>query len=237
MNISASLVKDYLACKRRAYYRVNVSGSAVSSDEALAGTVVHNTIQKYPKEDFAVLKSKAIEQLREYNRFLPEGLWKRINRCLSNYKSLSAAVNYSTARQEVYFSFPASRFSTDSVVKSINVTGRIDLIDEDLVIDWKTSEVVPEILSGDVQFIFYYEAYKQLYGKYPKNVLLASLTKNKLVKYEPIQALNKALLSKIVPEMVRVLSSVTPQPYGLFTGDCKYCQFQRTCEDDLHDTG
>ena len=216
-HISASSLKDFLWCPRRVYYRRNFSDSAVTTDEQGVGLAVHKvTEDKWEKQDTEYNnKIKISYNLDDYGK-------KKFTRCISNFYSQYSQLLTIDDLKEYYFKVP--------LYKNVLLVGKIDriVVSQDLVIDWKTSEYVPKEIDHDPQFIIYYLAYKELYGKEPK-VLLVNLAKNKVVEFEPKKHYIDTIRNEVIPYMVRVMEMGNYPRLGLFNKACESCSYIDTC--------
>jgi CRISPR/Cas system-associated exonuclease Cas4 (RecB family) len=225
INISASAIADYIACSQKVKFRLTVSDQQIQTPAMLAGTITHEIIEKYsePAEAFKVME----EKIKEAG--LDKAMEARVVNSVDNY-----------------FEF-FKKFTTDKdIVESkfrikngddVFLVGKFDRITPDgKIFDWKTSAVYPKEISTNIQFIFYYECYKKLYGEEPTSLFYAHLPSKKLIRYIPNRVLTNYLFYDIIPIMISDIKSNKFFRAGLYTKICKDCAFQQHCfrEIDYH---
>jgi CRISPR/Cas system-associated exonuclease Cas4 (RecB family) len=119
----------------------------------------------------------------------------------------------------------------------MSLVGKIDRITSSgIVLDWKTGKGEPEDIERDVQCLFYYLAYKKMYKKEPSDVYLIYLAKNKVIRFEPNEAIIREFEDQVLPKVIyEVKNNIFPRT-GLFTwGTCSHCQFANVCFSQLEE--
>ena len=223
INVSATLIKDYLLCPKMVYYRLNLPSGGVPNQDMLAGTIVHNTLERYWKDkiqamNFCVIKCK--ENNLDTKHTLK--VFKSINIFFEKFQWMLSSKD----KIEVKFKI---KLDTDTFL-----TGRMDrILENGIIIDWKTSVETPKTIAYDPQFIVYYLAYKLLYKVNPTSVLYISLFDNKMVGFTSNPLLTESMFHGIIPSVVENIKTNNLPPTGLYTSKCIRCQFEEICHYEL----
>jgi CRISPR/Cas system-associated exonuclease Cas4 (RecB family) len=223
IRISESLIKDFLLCPKRADFRINYSGESIQTSKEATGSIVHAVLERSWRNSKEALEEIEI-QIRKYNLKSDS---KLIYKCIANYFSTFRNMVGEGDTVETFFNIPFS--------KGVQLVGRIDRITTNgIVIDWKTGESEPEDIERDIQCMFYYLAYKKLYGREPSGVYLAFLAKKKLIMYKPNPLLLNKLEYEIIPTVIRGIKNQEFPHNGLFQYHaCKNCNFINSCWGNL----
>ncbi len=226
IKLSASLIKDYLSCPKKAYYRINFPEQAVQTEEMVAGIIVHEILEQYWMNRVLALKS-IDEKIKKYN-LSNDYLKNNIKICINNFFNSFHYLTSNTDEIEKYFKIPYS--------KDVTLVGKMDRITKDsVVIDWKTSpKNMGNFISNDLQFIIYYKAYTILYSKEPRNVFYISLLKNKIVEFVPDNNYIEELWNIIIPDLAIKIKNKEFNHTGLFNDSCRNCQYQTICFKELN---
>ncbi len=222
INISASSIIDYIACSQKVKFRMASSDQQVQTPEMLTGTIVHEIIEKHYDQ---------AEALADLNN--------RIDVCGLDNTMKARAINSVDNFYEFFFQFLTREDTIESKFKipyidGTNLVGKFDRITPDgKVFDWKTSFACPKDISNSIQFIFYYECYKRLYGEEPSSLFYAHLLSKKLVRYVPNKSLISYLFSEVIPHMVYDIKHDRIYRTGLYTNICKNCAFQQHCFSEM----
>jgi CRISPR/Cas system-associated exonuclease Cas4 (RecB family) len=226
IQISASSLKDILVCPKRVYYRINHGGESVSSEEMQTGTIVHKVIETYWDNKTAGLKLLEDEIIKY--KVEDAKLLRRARKCTDNfYKGYSSSLG---AKDEV------EKYFKVQYTKNIVFVGKIDRIHNNVVYDWKTSELPPEDINRDAQFIMYYLAYKKMYDREPTALVYASLFSNKRYIFKPEERYINEFEKKVIPFVVATIKDNTFPRNGLFNFmACKRCSFKELCYQDLEE--
>lgn len=224
IKISASLIKDYLSCSQRAFYRLYEPQESIETEYMAMGTVVHNAIEKY-WDNYERAFEYVNEQLELLN--LPEDLdTRRVGLSLKNFFNTFTPFLTDMDKIEEYFKIPFK--------KGVYLTGKLDRVTWDgIIFDWKTSFKVPDSIDNDIQFIMYHYAYRKLYGKLPEKVYYVSLPKNKMVEFIPRKEYLNHFEQVLIPNIVEAIKKKMFVREGLYTGACDNCQFQTVCFKEL----
>lgn len=227
IQLSASMIKDFLVCSQRVYFRLNASEQAEKGPELLIGDLVHRFMEEYNKNPVFNYK----EYLNKNYKNLPEKSIEKISTCLHNYWTYFQPLLSDTDKVETFFKLPYSQ--------NILIVGRIDRINEErgILIDWKTGSKAPFNIDTDIQFMLYHWAYRMLYNKPPSLVALASLGTGKLIKYNLRPNYERILFDTIIPKVAHAIKENQFYKEGIFdyvshgmlSTACTYCPFQRTC--------
>lgn len=222
IKLSASLIKDFLVCPGKAYYRVYQPEQAEQTNAMTVGTIVHEIIETcWMDRDKAI--NKIDEKINEYNIYTGAD---KIYKCINNFFEMFSGVLTEEDIIEQYFKIP---YKDD-----VFLTGRIDRIHNTVIFDWKTSSSEPDDITKDIQFILYDLAYKKLYGKPPGAVVYVSLMKKKLHHYEPNPIIVSEFENHIIPHVIESIREKKFTRTGLFGyKSCLFCSFSNACHTDL----
>jgi len=225
INLSASLIKDYLTCHARAGYRLSHREEAVPSIEMAIGSAVHEALEKahLPKKQ-AVASLKNI--YRNFSIFEDKDILKANSFIDSFYDMFPEDFFSESDKVEQYFKLPYG--------KEVFLTGRIDRIHDGVVFDWKTSKNPPLDVNRDPQFILYYIAYNKMFKERPKSVAYVALKQKRVYYYKAIAPIVTEFEEKIIPEITANLRSGKLARTGLFGYKaCDYCSFKELCWSQL----
>ena len=227
INISASLIKDYLWCKRKGYYRINHPEQAIKTDEMIIGEVVHKVIETHWNKDKDQAKAEAHRLLSTYNLTDPNlNKMKKLSRSMDNFFNHFSYLLNNDDIVEKFFKVPFS----DGVMMS----GKMDRITKDgIIIDWKVTRFVPKTIDNDIQFIIYYMSHKQLYGDYPKKLFYIALENAVMVEFTPKDYYIKFLYGDVIPNIVDDIRNGRFERTGFYNNSCLNCPFQLTCWSEL----
>jgi hypothetical protein len=227
VKISASLLKDYLVCKRRAYYRIHEPEGSIQTKEMALGSAVHSVLEHYwESKEQAMLN--VLPELSTYRLDTDLALIDKAYNLVAGFFELFPD-RYFSDKDEVerYFKIP---YSSD-----VYLTGKMDRVTEaGQIFDWKTSKSPPEDINRDPQFILYYLAYRMEHKREPCGVAYVSLLNRKLYYFTP----NKGILSDfenfIIPDCISAIKKGDSSRTGLYAYKaCDWCSFKSTCWSDL----
>lgn len=222
INVSATSLRDFLDCTMKYYYRnvANLSGSI--SEDAYAGIIVHDTIEKFWDKDFSFYKEYLSSNL---DQNMSQKVLDKVLICLSNFDTYFKSMCTDKDNNEVKFKI--------KIDNEYYLTGRIDKVtNTGSVIDWKTSVNMPKFLENDVQLIIYNEAYKRLYGKNPEIVLIANLFNNRTIMYKENKLFRDELFNGVIPNLLKIRKSKSFHRDGIFKKKCFECPFKNQCYKD-----
>jgi CRISPR/Cas system-associated exonuclease Cas4 (RecB family) len=229
VHLSASLVKDFLSCPKKAYYRINRTGQSEQTTEMAVGSLVHEVLEKNWLERKAALGTAAT-LVDTYG--LPGEIIKA-NKMINSFFDM----------------FPQGFFSEDDSIESyfkvpyrkdVLLTGKIDRIHNGIVYDWKTGSSPPDDINRDPQFIIYYMAYKRLYKTEPKTLCYVSLSNKRIYYFTPIKEVIEEFEDLVIPSIVSSIRDNRFPRNGMF--DYRICQreypkyrcpFQNVCWPEL----
>lgn len=219
--LSASLVKDYIACPKRVYYRLYEPEQGIGDRATGIGIVMHELIEKYWKSSNA-MASHIKETM--FKHHLNSGI-EDIGNCIRNFEKFRPYL-YDGDIIERFFTYP---------YKDVTIVGKMDRITKDgIIFDWKTGKSKPDNLSRDPQFILYYLSYKKLYGKRPKAVYYASLSTGTLHMFIPNDNIISEFETSILPDILRQVKEKHFPRYGLYGYKvCNYCSYSDQCFKEL----
>ena len=223
VRLSASMIKDFISCPRKAYYRINKGEEREETYQMAAGSIVHNTLEKH-WDNYDKAMEFAEKQIIGYN--LKKGVSIVYNSIVSFFENFTYLV-HDTDSIETFFKIPYN--------SEITLVGKLDRVTkEGIVIDWKTGRTVPTDISSDAQFILYEWAYTKLYGEPPKRLFYVALPSAKIVPYERSQALVNEFMDVTIPNVARELEFNLKSNLFLRTGlfgyrICDNCSFTDVC--------
>ena len=225
IRLSASLIKDFLSCPKKAYYRINLPGEGLPSSEQLRGTIVHSVLEKAWRNKEEAQKELEYQQ-KKYDFYLEKAT---ITKCIDNFFEMFPDFFSENDDVEKYFRLPQNG-------GEFAYTGMIDRVHNNVIFDWKTSSTKPQSIDNDIQFMLYSLAYKQIYGREPSAVVFVSLMHKSLIKYNPKEALIKEFTDKIVPYVLKQIKDNSLPREGLYKyRGCYKCPFQDVCYKELDD--
>lgn len=211
IRLSASLLKDFLACPRKVYYRINASGQEVQTNEMAVGSIVHEVIEKNWNNEKTAYELSA-NLIRNYG--LPDEQ-EKANKMIASFFAMFPKDFFNDKDKiESYFKIPYR--------KDVVLTGKIDRIHDGIVYDWKTGKAPPDDINKDPQFILYYLAYKRLFNEEPKTLCYVSLANKKIYYFSPIPQIIDEFENKLIPDIVSSIKSNNFPREGLF--EYKICE-------------
>lgn len=216
--ISQSAIKDFLACKKRYYYRLNYKSESIPTQEMFLGTLVHKLLEDV-SDDFlkAVDEVARLVQVHNLNEKDGNVLRHSIQGFYDSFKHLVTPHD----EKEVMFSIPYE--------KNVYLTGKFDRVTPShMVIDWKSGKYVPFTLANDVQSIMYHYAYKQIHGVTP-TIVVGYLRANKMSTYLEDAVYVDTLFNEVLPDMLESISRGEFPHTGYFTNSCRRCSFREFC--------
>jgi len=223
INISASLLKDYLLCPRMVHYRLTLPKGGIPTPDMLVGNIVHWTLEKYWK-DINTALNFCLKECSD-NQLEKEHIDKAV-KCINSFFKNFQWLTSPQDKIEVRFKLKIS--------EDVFLTGRMDrILENHTIVDWKTSKESPRNITYDPQFIVYYLAYKQMYGVVPSSVIYASLYDGKMVGFVSNPLLTNSMVSGIIPAVIENIRLERLPPTGLYVGKCFRCQYKEICHYEL----
>lgn len=241
IHVSASSLKDYLACNYRYSFRRMKGQEWPLTTPLVKGSVIHEAIELYERgeleedavEDWAM--QAFLQQISNNNVEFTK--WDDITKLIKSVKVLVATYfKYKrgvVVESELPFQIPM--FSQQGV--EFKLVGKIDQIvelDEGIcVVDLKTGRELPSEfeIQGDYQFTVYALAYDCLYGTPPAGVYNFQLNHGKYVKYERTQQ-HIDELTVVLDKMVNHIDSIggSWHDYHKSRGwHCNRCMYRYAC--------
>jgi len=230
IKLSASLIKDYLSCQKKGYYRINHPELSISTDEMIIGDVVHKVLENCWDKDKKTSIEYANYLLSKYNILDPTfKSIDKINRSITNFFGNFIYLLSKGDKIELNFEIPYLPNLGEVLIK-----GKIDRVNKDgCIFDWKTTLKIPKNIDNDIQFIVYYMSYITLYKEPPKKVFYASLISGKLIEFQPKSYYINYLYNNIIPSLIDDIKRGKFERTGLFNNSCLNCQFQVDCWKNL----
>jgi CRISPR/Cas system-associated exonuclease Cas4 (RecB family) len=233
--LSASAIRDYISCPSKLKYRMYVSGEAIKTPQMILGTVVHRVIENYKQwntvKEGLVLANHYLDQDKSV---LPLEQINNMEIALSNYNKEFRYISEQSINLEYEFSFPLKS-------AGINLIGRMDVIGENYIADWKVTESTPIMLHNDPQFILYDWAFEQHNKKKPDRVMYINLLKKQVMDYFRNDYYFNNLLNVVIPSIVNnkyyypkgLYEYVRSEKYRI----CNKCPFKSICWGEFYGMG
>jgi hypothetical protein len=226
INVSASLIRDFIDCPQRAFYRLYYPELAEATPEMRVGTLVHSIVETEIDRETAL--DKAHTMILEQDLLGNETFVKS---CVNNYFDTFYEL---TSKEDVV----EKKFKIEC--RGYNLVGKIDrIISKNTLVDWKTSTKPPKDLSKDIQFIVYKEAFRKLYNVKPASMIYASLGANKVLPVHINDKYSTFVFENLIPKMISVLIEPTlVYKRGIleYYNICSRCNFVRHCwEEEFKD--
>ena len=219
INISASLLKDYIACSNQANFRLNYPDAQKQSVYMMIGNIVHKAIELYWNN-----KDSAIEYVESVMK-----AYKFSNREANTLKTYLYGF-FDSFSNKLTDSDLIENFFKLKLDNNIYLVGKFDRVSGNSVYDWKAVSSPPNSIDDDVQFITYYHAYRKLYKKEPSDVYFASLSDGNLIKYNYDKMHFTELFDNIVPNLIVDIKTNNFKREGLFRkGVCYKCSYKQRC--------
>ena len=218
--ISQSAIKDFIACKKRYYYRLNYKRESISTREMFLGTLVHKLLENVKYSDSLLETNVEIDILKHPNNLSDadaDVLYQSIRGFYDSFYHLITPDD----KKEVMFSIPYG--------KNVFLVGKFDRITPShMVIDWMSGKYVPLTLKNDVQSIIYNYAYKHLYGVTP-SVVMGYLRRNKMSVYLEDKTYTDILFNEVLDNLLDTIQYENFPHDGLFKNSCRNCTFKEYC--------
>ncbi len=217
INISASLIHDFLSCNRKVYYRINFPEVSVPNREMILGTIVHQAIEHHWNSPIG-----AADFVR--SRLPPNATKDDLefcHKCISTFFGNFSALLANNDSIEEKFRIEIS--------DGVFIVGKVDRVSDGIVYDWKTSRNPPMSVDNDPQFILYNWAYRNLHSSNPVGVYYASLATGRLIRFNYDSVLENLLMKEVIPDMVKHIKNSNLIPTGLYKKECFRCPYKSTC--------
>lgn len=220
--LSYSSITDFLDCSKRYYYRTAFSEKSIATQDMAVGSIVHKVIEQ------SLTRSKDesfVELIRLCDEYSVDGTGRsKAMGCLTNYFDLSIS-SLLKEHDLVEYVFE------EKILPDVTIRGKIDriIIDEGILVDWKTGDVRKKSISSDIQFIIYNRVYKSIFKKEPKASFLVALQKGELIPYIPNREYSEALFQEVIPSIVSRIKARDFTREGYFTSKCFRCSFLNIC--------
>ena len=223
--ISASLITDMLSCSMKGHHRKHNKDKAILTMPMIMGQITHESIEKYTNDENLALEH-AKNELLKYNCTDKES--KNVELMLKTYfKAFVPLLSEGDLLEQKF------RFKFDSDVTILGIWDRIS--EGDIVWDWKTTKTPPKSIDNNPQFIVYYQAYKEIFGKYPAAVFYGSLTKAKPIKFNPVKQNISLLFDEIIPSLINKIRNEDFIHDGMvrYEYQCPNCIYKMFCFEAL----
>ena len=221
--LSASSIKDFIACERKYWYRRFASDLAEPSEALIRGKIVHEIIEKYWDDEEAgfLYLSSLVD-----NTFDSVKAHRHLDSFYNNFRNLCGKDDSIEERFKINYIN-----ETNEKVNDVKIIGMFDrVLPTGVIFDWKTNRSTPKSLDNDPQFLLYYHAYHTLHNKPPASLYFASLTSSRLVRFNFDPYKLDLLLYEIIPNMLRNIREKIFPPSGIFKyNTCSFCPFKEHC--------
>lgn len=221
MRLSKSSIQTYLSCPKAYILRKEYGDSSKKlieegqSIDSRIGLEIHRLIETY-RDDLSYWEN--VEAVSSCLR--DDGISKdKLNKFITCAKNFLNYKQYVGRDDLIEYPFEVE-------INGIEFIGRFDRVHDDIIIDWKTSKVQNNI-DNDIQCIIYEQAYKKIFKKQPR-VILVSLLQDKEVAFQHTKFSN-IFFSDIVPYVYNGIKENNFPRKGAFNGACYLCAYQTEC--------
>jgi CRISPR/Cas system-associated exonuclease Cas4 (RecB family) len=214
IKLSASSIKDFIQCPARMFFRHNSTEESIQTPAQALGSAVHKVV-----ELSAFVENKVLTERVKVDYNVQDE--RKFSRCLNNFYYSYSPLLTKDDGVETKFEFD---------LNGVRIQGMMDRIifSEGVIFDWKTSEVCPENIDNDIQFMLYYLAYKDIFKQEP-SVYYISLAKNKRVQFYPREGLIRNLTEIVIPNIKFAVEQKWYPNWGMFGNACTYCSYRKEC--------
>lgn len=242
--LSSSRLNMYLQCplKFKFYYIDKIEPEYIASWQAF-GSAFHLTLKHYYRKLQQQNEVLTLGQMQEsfkvnweisctipvqWNGDIPAELENKAYQMLQVYLENISPKKIIAVEQ--YFKIPVINPATGEMLRGAEFYGVIDLIEEDEVVEHKTSQRATwdvEKINQDTQMTLYSLAYFLIFKKLPKTCRFDIVTKGKSPKFQRIETSRDfsdfSRLFHTVKNVVRAIENDIFYPkYDWFCGDCYY---------------
>jgi hypothetical protein len=244
-HFSITQLTTYLNCPAK--YRYNYVERApweFQSSDLVFGTVCHQTIANLHQHNFSLEEVvadfekrwqkavKSTENLR-FKKCNEKQLTTRGKRLMEIYHQMFNSLVADDV--ELFFEIPLLDLLTGQYAEQV-IQGKIDLVSEETVYDFKTSSksYYQDQVDESLQLTFYAWAHQYLYSKPAKNLKLVALVKTQAPKVQVLETKREmADFTRLYNVMTNVIEAIDKgifykNPMSLY--GCHNCQFQQTCK-------
>lgn len=193
--LSATKIQTYMTCPTWYKYRYIQGVSDRPNVYGLFGSAMHKAIEQWysdGKDPHITLQEK-MSDIHWDTQFIEQA--SRLTAQGHSMLDTLDLAEHIPVDLEKYFNLPYP--NAENAICTIQ--GYIDVATDKYIVDWKTGKEKPTKLNDNIQFIIYYWAFEQLYGKAPDYVVYHRLrdhTKYKLTN--PNMALLDAQIKTII---------------------------------------
>lgn len=221
VHLSASLIKDYLECPKKVYYRINFPEFSLPTPDMIVGSIVHSALEYYWKDQTKLISycdAKALELGIQNDHYT------KLMGCITAFNNFRQYL-FDDDIIENYFKVNIS---------GIDIVGKMDrILHTGTIIDWKTTTKLPKTLKNDIQFIIYSIVYNILYDKPATSLLYISLTNNQILSYIPDKISEDVIINEIIPRISNDIKTKNLPCTGLYINNCYRCQYKGSCYKEL----
>jgi len=225
-SISASKAILYEACPRQFYFTYILKLLQLDNQNLLLGNAYHNSIEAYHNDKESVLSQKDFESFSPVLRYFPLKTQKEQRDKVYNYFS-----RYILNEVETTGSFECEKkFSINIPGLDVPFVGKIDRLDEDKIVEYKTSSFkYKEEHAKALQSLSYCYVVWRLFGK---NLPIVYSVVNKNTKL-PAQELRVAYtedeLSLFPERIINIYNKIVNKEFDQVSGiHCRWCPYSET---------
>lgn len=235
--LSASSIKDIWQCRRRWYYRTNFKERAVPNEYMIFGGIVHKAIEKMWRGELiagepAINWCESEWYKQENDAFFLDDPPKKFHVYVNGFDKIHNAELSSFSKDgalvEHFFKFPYK--------ENIMIVGKMDLILDNIIFDWKTTYKKPSQYDlGDFQFLLYEWAYREMFGKKPAGNFYGHLAGGKLYDVNRPEALVETVPEILDRTIEMVYNETEDGNWPRWTGShCDWCVYKGICWNELN---
>lgn len=223
-NLSASIIRDFLYCPKKLYYRRH-NAEQVPNSNTMSGIIVHKVLETSWRNRKQA--EEAIKGLLKYYNIKSNEIRNVVINSVDNYFNLFRTVVEDDDMVEKTF------YTT--YVPNHGIVGKFDRVNTrtNTLIDWKVSTYDQHDINHDVQLLLYNIAYRIIYKRKLENVFHINLltgTCNTFVFSEPIV---KEFEEVLIEKVIYALDHNDFPRYGLYKKDlCENCSYNNVCDSD-----
>lgn len=233
IKLSASRLKTHSNCNRKYWYTYHSEIEEAKHPAALIGTIVHRTIEQTYRTLMTDGADTVVNPLMTYYEVMQEELQKHPDVEVEHKLRQDGATmvnNYSFARLpthiEYEFKLPFPSLEEPLCI----IHGFMDQVYDWGFIDMKTSKRKPNqlILDNDLQFVLYYWAYQQCFGKEPERSVWYHLRTGEELEARSLGARSK--LHAATQAVTKLLEDNHRQDWVKnISESCAWCSYRQHC--------
>ena len=227
--VSYSMLNLYMTCQKAFYYRYVLGlDYEDTSVYAEAGKLFHKTVEVFDTKQDALLNldTELTDELEPFRSRLEKAITTTYDLL---FDTLGISRNLAEFEKEILVD------AGDYLLHSF-----FDVVQNDLVFDWKFSKTNPTHTKHRLQAAFYTRAFELYYGHQPKAIIFVSPETGMRAVFRPEYLQNDIheVFDVLVP---KILHDLKTSPYWPMTGRyqnrCQYCGFKTRCQNEFRQIG